>query len=205
MRKIIFLALFSSVLTTSLFAQGTMPGAIPAWAKGPSEAAVTVEVFNDYACPACAYFDKTLKSVAEKYPNELQIIYRQLPLKIEGHENARLAAQAVEAAGMQGKFWEMSDLILEKQDDWRSRNPALDEFIKYAEKLELDIEQFKADITGEVVKQRINSDIERVLSLKIGGTPTIIVNGEQFSYDDINSKEKLEELIKKNISKINKR
>src|ERR1044072_4749416 len=157
MRKfnLITLFLLLSALSVSFYAQGTMPGAIPARSKGPTDAPATLEVFNDYACPACAHFNDTLKTIASKYPAELQIVYRHLPLKAEGHENARIAAQAVEAAGVQDKFWEMADMILKNQEKWQAEKSALDAFIKYAKELELDVEKFKEDIGGEVVRQRI--------------------------------------------------
>ncbi len=202
MRKLMLLALMllSSVLTTALFAQGTMPGAIPARSKGPTDAPVTLEVFNDYACSACAHFNEdTLRVLAIKYPTEMQIIYRHLPLKFEGHENARLASQAVEAAGLQDKFWEMADMILRNQEKWQAEKSALDAFIKYAKEFKLDVDKFKEDIGGEMVRQRINSDIERAVSLKISSTPSVILNGKLLSSADFWQRENLEELIKENI------
>ncbi|HEV7644913.1 MAG TPA: thioredoxin domain-containing protein [Pyrinomonadaceae bacterium] len=201
MRKfnLITLFLLLSALSVSLYAQGAMPGAIPARSKGPTDAPVTLEVFNDYACPACASFNEVLKAVIIKFPNELKVIYRHCPLKAEGHEKAKLAARAVEAAGMQNKFWEMADIVLENQGKWRTEKTAADTFVRYAKKLELDVEKFKEDIEGEVVRQRIISDVERAISLNLESTPTVILNGKSLLYSDFIQQKILEELIKENI------
>ncbi len=199
--NLITLLLLLSALSVSFYAQGTMPGAIPERSQGPADAPATLEVFNDYACPACAYFNETLKYLISKYPADLRVIYRHLPLKAEGHENARIASQAVEAAGLQDKFREMADLILRNQEKWKAEKSASNEFVKYAKELELDVEKFKEDRDGEIVRQRINSDIERAVSLKISSTPTVILNGRMLSYTDFWQRENLEELIKESIKK----
>src|SRR5262245_53492107 len=123
MYKTVFLKLLllMSILALPVFAKEEKSGAIPAWAKAGPNATVTIEVFIDYACPACAEFNRHLKEAGIKFPNDLKIIYRHFPLNITGHENAWLAAQAIEAAGMQGKFWEMSDLVLENQKTWQPK------------------------------------------------------------------------------------
>ncbi|HEX9963234.1 MAG TPA: thioredoxin domain-containing protein, partial [Pyrinomonadaceae bacterium] len=96
------------------FGQETKEGANPAWQKGNSGARVKIEVFNDYQCPTCAAFDQNLDDILRKYPNEVLIIFRNFPLT-GTHRNAMAAAKAVEAAGKQGKFWEMMRLVYKNQ------------------------------------------------------------------------------------------
>lgn len=147
------LLLLTSVFVMPVFTQEAERGAYPARIKGLPGATVTLEVFNDYACPACADFNLRLKEIERKFPNDLKIIFRHFPLKIAGHEQAPLAAQAVEAAGLQWKFWEMADLILEKQKLWTISASAKVDFFRYAKNLGLDVGIFRADMESKFVKK----------------------------------------------------
>jgi|SRR5882757_2565322 len=166
-----------------------------------SSAKVTLEVFVDYSCPACANFNLILKEIGKIFPNDVKVIFRHLPLKIAGHEQSLLAAQAVEAAGIQGKFWEMSDLVLAKQKIWAIKHSAKPDFIRYAKTLGLDVEKFKTDMENIVVLQRIYADKERAMSLNINATPTGFLNGKQLSVNETMVAQELEKAIKENISK----
>jgi protein-disulfide isomerase len=113
---LIALILLSS---SAILAQQAKAGAFPAWIKGNPKAKVAIEVFNDYECPACATFQKTLEEIEQKYGDKVQLIYRNFPLKTI-HPKAMAAAQAAEAAGKQHKFWEMIKLLYEKQNKWKA-------------------------------------------------------------------------------------
>lgn len=182
----------------SIFAQETKSGASPAWQKGSVNAKVTIEVFNDYQCPACVPLNAKLKNVEKKFSNDLQIIFRHYPI-INMHDKAMLAAQAAEAAGIQGKFWEMSDLIFKNQKKWVDKDSSVDIFTKYAKQLKLNIEIFKTDIDSQFVKYRISEDMERFKFLNLNQTPTVFINKELLNFEDISN---LEEVIKNKIKQI---
>lgn len=161
--------------------------------KISQNAKVTIEVFNDYECPPCAIFNEKLQIVERKFPDDLQIIIRHFPL-VNIHKQAMLEAQAVEAAGMQGKFREMSDLILEKQQKWKSEESPQDSFVDYAKKLRLNIQTFKSDLESQQAKDRIDADVERGKSLNLKGTPTVFLNDKELGFPEL---DELETLIKK--------
>lgn len=189
--------IFAFISNSNLFAQELKSGAIPSWTKGSPNAKVTIEVFNDYQCPTCAVFNEKLKAIEQKFPNDLQITFRQFPL-ITIHDKAMIAAQAVEAAGKQGKFWEMSDLILQSQRNWRDEKATDDTFVYYVKKLKLNVAKFKSDLESQQVKDRIGADVERGKYLELKGTPTVFLNGKELSFVEWDD---LERIIKENLSK----
>ena len=196
-RKFILLTFIVSFLSLNLFAQNSKLGATPSWTKGNSNAKIKIEVFNDYQCPPCAIFNVKLKRIEEEFPNDLQITFRQFPL-VATHNYAMLAAQAVEAAGKQGKFREMADLLLERQRKWEAQKSANDAFVYYAKKLKLNVAMFKSDLESQQVKDRIKSDVERARFLELSGTPTVLFNGRKLEFWEMDD---LEKLIKENLSK----
>jgi protein-disulfide isomerase len=120
------------------------------------------------------------------FPEDLNIVYRHFPL-IEVHKNALPAAKAAEAAAKQGKFWEMHNLLFEKQEEWGQDSNALDKFISYAEGLGLDVELFKSDFDSKEVQDRIAADMASGDSLRVNATPTFFLNGNKVSprsYDE---------------------
>lgn len=188
---------FAFVFNSNLFAQDVKSGANPSRTKGRENARVTIEVFNDYQCPSCSVFNEKLKIIEWKFPNDLQIVFRQFPLTVV-HNKAMLAAQAVEAAGMQGKFWEMSDVILERQRKWTAKESARDAFVYYAKKIGLNVQMFKSDLDSQQVKDRISADVERGKYLNVTGTPAVFLNGRILDFAEL---DELEKLIKENLSK----
>ena len=153
------------------------PGASPPWAKGASNALVTLEEFADFECPACGAFEPTLKEIKTAYGDRVRIIFRHYPL-IQIHERAQDAALAAEAAGQQGRFWEMHDLLYEKQKDWTNKTADHRKlFADYAKTLGLDIEKFNADLSGGTGKPRIAADKQRGDYVSIRSTPSVFLNG----------------------------
>lgn len=148
------------------------------WIKGNREAAVTLIEYSDLQCPACASYYPMIKQLGEVYPEQLRIIYRHFPLR-QIHEHAQLAAQTAEAAGLQGKFWEMHDLLFEQQSSWAIEADPKVAFLGYAEKLDLDLARFAADLDSDVVKQEIEADIRAGQQARVGGTPTFILNDKK--------------------------
>ena len=152
-------------------------GAQPAHIKGAENAVVTLEEFGDFQCPPCANFHEEIKTLQEEYGSKLRVVYRHFPLS--SHKNAFQAAQASESAALQGKFWEMQNLLFERQNEWSESDNPREVFINYARSLNLDETKFVQDMDLPQVKERIQSDKERGDSVNISATPTLFVNGEE--------------------------
>ncbi len=153
------------------------PGAQPAHFKGAQNAPVVIEEFFDFQCPTCATVHPLLYEVNSTYGSRIKLIVRNFPLS-QLHPNAYDAAVAAEAAGLQGKFWEMQNLIFQNQQRWSAAPNARILFESYAGTLGLDTEKFKEDMSGLAAKQRVDADMQRGRSLRVDSTPTILVNGK---------------------------
>jgi protein-disulfide isomerase len=159
------------------------------WVKGAplKDAKVTLIEYSDFECPACGAYYPFVKQLAQEFKN-LSIVYRHFPLP--QHANARVAAQAAEAAGKQGKFWEMHNLLFDNQDIWSRSSFAAETFNAYAQTLSLDIEKFKADFNSSETKTKIEADYQGGSSA-IDGTPTFFLNDKKIqnpqNYEDFRS------------------
>jgi protein-disulfide isomerase len=147
------------------------------WIMGNREALVTLIEYSDFACPSCAAYSTYLNKLDEEHPEKLKIIYRHFPL-ISIHDNSSLAAQAAEAAGLQGKFWEMHDMLFEKQDDWKEEKNPVEKFSEYARDLNLDEDRFLTDLESKDVENKVKSDLNQAVKLRLNYTPTLFLNGE---------------------------
>ncbi len=154
------------------------PGAEPAHVIGEASAPVTLEEFGDYQCPPCGNLHPVLKKVEQDYGSRVRLIFRNLPLE-SIHKNAFLGARAAEAAGLQGKFWEMHDMLYEHQKEWSEQPLPRPVFTEYARKLGLDPARFESDMNSTQVGMRIGADMRRAGSMKIGSTPTLLINGRE--------------------------
>lgn len=150
------------------------------WTKGPKDAPVTLVEYSDFQCPACAFYFDMTKQLEKDFSDKLLIVFRHFPLETI-HPNARAAAEAAEAAGQQGKFWEMHDFLFSSQDQWANSENAKDLFITFSGLLGLDKDKFITDAGAQEVKDKINKDIESGNASKIIGTPTFFLNGKQIS------------------------
>jgi len=144
------------------------PGPSPA--MGPNSAPVKIWIFSDFQCPNCKRAAEPLKWLVLKYPGQVQVIFKQLPL--ESHKKAKPAALASLAAGKQGKFWEFHDEL------WKTRKINPDDLLVHAQTLGLDIERWKVDKESETLLKEIEYDISLSNALGLSGTPGIIVNGK---------------------------
>jgi len=170
------------------------PGAEPPHALGNANAPVTLEEFGDFECPPCGMLHPILKSLATEYgPTKLRLIFREYPL-VPNHAHALTAARAAEAAALQGKFWEMHDMIYEHQKDWHETFDVRPIFEDYATKIGINLEQFRRDNGNEVVERRIFLDGKRAHSLGVQGTPTVYLNGREVPFESL-APEKLKPLI----------
>src|SRR5437867_11695903 len=118
--------------------------------RGNPDAPVTLEEFADFQCPPCSNFAGFVEELLREYNSRLRVVFRNFPLS--GHEHAREAAQAAEAAGLQGKFWEMYDTLYREQSLWSHASNARELFESYAGTLGLDVDQFKKDMDGDKVR-----------------------------------------------------
>ena len=181
----------SPVATTVIPAE---PGAEPAHTFGDPKAPVILEEFGDFECPPCGVLHPILKALETEYgPTKVRLIFREFPL-VPTHVHALAAARAAEAAGLQGKFWEMHDMIYEHQKDWHEAFDVRPIFEGYAKTIGLDVEQFGRDNTSEIVERRIFLDGKRAHSLGVQGTPTVFLNGNEVPFQSL-APEKLKELI----------
>jgi len=174
-----------------------VPGAEPAYTLGPSTAPAKLEEFGDYQCPPCGLFHPILKQMHQEFGDKLYITFREFPLT-PAHQHALAAASAAEAAGLQGKYWEMHDRLYEHQKDWSDQFDVRPIFEGYATDLGLDMNKYKRDVASEVVAQRIFLDGKRGHSLGVKGTPTVFLNGREVPFQSLPA-ETLRVLIQKEI------
>jgi protein-disulfide isomerase len=160
------------------------PGAMPPHARGPENAPVTLEEFGDFECPPCGMLYPVLKSIESEYGSRLRVIFREFPLT-PPHVHALAAARAAEAAGLQGRFFEMHDLLYENQKAWKDVFDVRPIFEDYAKKIGLDIEKWKTDQESEIVARRITLDGSRGHSLGVKGTPTVFLNNREVPFEEM--------------------
>jgi len=145
--------------------------------RGHSDAPVTLVEFGDFQCPPCANLADPINQLERDYGSRLRIVFRHLPLV--NHQHAREAALASEAASLQGRFWEMHDLLYREQSVWSKTPDVRVLFSAYAGMLGLNIDRFKKDMESEQAKGRVRSDEEQAMSLGVATTPTVFINGQQ--------------------------
>jgi protein-disulfide isomerase len=160
------------------------PGAEPAHVRGDESAPVLIEEYGDFQCPPCGALYPVMKKVEGEMGTRVKVIFRNYPL-MKIHKNALDAARAAEAAGLQGKFWEMHDMLYEKQGEWSVMPDARPVFEEFARTLKLDVDRFRADLDGLPVNSRIRSDITRADSIGVKGTPTVFINGKELEPADM--------------------
>ena len=139
--------------------------------RGPANAPVTLVEYGDFECPYCGRAEPALRELLAEFGDELRFVFRDLPLA-DVHPRAQLAAEASEAAGAQGKFWEMHDLLFDHQDALAPM-----ELVGYAEQLGLDVERFRDELRRRVYAPGIAEDVESADESNVAGTPTFFING----------------------------
>ena len=140
--------------------------------RGNVDAPVTVVEFGDFQCPFCARSLSTLEDILAVYEGKVRLFYKHLPLPF--HTEARLAAEAAEAANQQGKFWEMHDLLY-------SDPRAIDRerILGFAREIGLDLDKFQADWAGAQTRSVVDGDLAEAEKIGVNGTPTFFVNGRR--------------------------
>ena len=151
---------------------------------GDSKAAVTLEEFGDFQCPPCATIAPLINQLEQDYKSDLRVIFSHYPLPT--HQHAFEAALASEAADLQGRFWEMHDLLYREQSSWSKAPDVRPLFNAYAGILGLNIDRFKKDMESEPVKARVTSDQTRAASLGVSTTPSIFINNRAVPPSSLN-------------------
>lgn len=138
--------------------------------KGPKDAKVTVVEFSDFECPFCVRGNSTMVELLKAYPKDVRLVFKNLPLPF--HKNAKPAAAAALAAGKQGKFWEMHDVLFQN-----TKNLNTELYEGTAKKLGLDLAKFKKDMASKEIADQIEADMKIARDNDISGTPGFFVNG----------------------------
>ncbi len=160
-------------------------GAQPPNQAGSPTASVTIEEFADFQCGSCATAHPTMNEVKSLYGSRIRFIFRHYPLAIPAHDKSYDAAVVAEAAGMQGKFWDMQNLLFTNQQAWTTNPNYKQIWNEYAQKLGLDMDKFQTDAAGVFAKGRVDADMQRGRGLNVNSTPTIYVNGVSIPFDQV--------------------
>lgn len=145
---------------------------------GKRDAKIIVIEYADFQCPGCYAAYPHIKTVSEQYKDQVAFVFRNFPLS-SAHPNALAAASAAEAGGLQGKYWEMHDLVFQNQPDWK--NALADQrdakFEALASQLNLNLDQFRTDIASKKVSTKIETDRSLGYKMNVDSTPTLFING----------------------------
>jgi len=139
--------------------------------QGPSSALIELVEYGDFECPHCGRAAISVAQLQAELGDQMRFIFRHFPLA-KMHPHARKAAQAAEAAGAQGQFWEMHDLLFKN-----ARALAIPDLLSYANELRLDIARFESELTGDVYSARVQEDVASGVRSGVNGTPTFFING----------------------------
>jgi protein-disulfide isomerase len=151
------------------------------WIKGNNSAKIILVEYSDFQCPFCVHYYRISKRLIEELGDDLQLIFRHFPLK--KHANAEFAAKSAEAAGRQGKFWEMHDVLFERQKEWAKlkNKDAERRFVQYAVSLNLNVAQFQSDLHSQAVTDKVHNDVQGGFRSGVKGTPTFFLNGQKIA------------------------
>ena len=148
------------------------------WVKGPAEAPITLVEYLDFECEACRAYYPIIKQLKEEYKDKIRFVVRYFPLP--GHKNSMTSTLAVEAAGKQGKYWEMLDKLFNEQKNWGEKQAADPKIFEvYAQQIGLNMDQFKKDVVSKESKDRVERDKNSGTRLGVSGTPTFFLNGDK--------------------------
>lgn len=197
-----FLGIFFAGNSKNESASNETIGSVSNHSIGNNAKNVELLVYGDFECPACGQFAGIEKQVVEAYQNDIKFTFRHFPIDTI-HPNARAASRAAEAAGAQGKFFEMHDLLYQNQSQWSSQvtnNPQII-FENYAKELGLDIDKFKVDYVAESTNNTINADKNEGNNKGVSGTPTYYINGEKVDNSRLTTVESFSKVIDEAIAK----
>lgn len=170
---------FTNVPQTTFFPELNKIREIDHVAWNPKSKNILVE-YSDLQCPACRGFKDFLAELEKTATPNASLVFRHMPL-YQIHPNAFNAAYAAEAAAVQGKFWEMESALYDKQGEWSGLPNPKDYFVKLAEELKMDGEQFRKDIDSQKIKDRVQTDVAEAEKFGVNSTPTFFLNGTKLN------------------------
>jgi len=186
MMKIVYMAIGAIVLAAILIAvlRGVVQPAASVdevvasdHVKGNPDAPLTIVKYSDFQCPACATQYRSIKEVWAPIKSSIRFVYRHFPLT-NIHPHALTAAYYTEAAALQGKFWEMHDLMFDNQSRWTGVKEIEPVFDGYVKQLGLDAEKFAADLKSSAVKEKVAADMQSAKKAQAASTPSMYLNGK---------------------------
>jgi protein-disulfide isomerase len=161
--------------------------------RGSIDAPVTLVEYGDYECPYTGMAYPVVKEIMRRFGDKIYFVFRNFPLN-DIHPHAQHAAEAAEAAAAQDKFWQMHDYLFEHQKELDDNH-----LLEYAEKVELDIDRFKKEMSGHIYAPLINKSLKNGIDSGVEGTPTFFVNGVR--YEDSWDLDTLSNILKKSLTK----
>jgi len=175
----------STIDVNKVIAANDQNGQIADHVFGKADSKVVFIEYGDFQCPSCGGAFTPVKTVTEEYKDKVAFIFRNFPLTTI-HPNARVAAAAAEAAGLQGKYWEMHDALYTSQSDWENLNgdQRTNTFASYAARIGIDGTKFTADLASKEVNQRISFDQSLGKKIGVNSTPSFYLNGKKLSDAD---------------------
>jgi protein-disulfide isomerase len=151
---------------------------------GKTDAPVVLEEFGDFECPPCGRLSEPINQIERDYRGQVCVLFHNFPLP--SHKHAHEAAQAAEAAAMQGRFWQMHDVLYREQGVWSIAPDVFFVFKTYAGTIGLDLAQFERDYASEEVKKRIAADQQQAAVLGVSTTPSIFINDQPVPVSELN-------------------
>lgn len=193
-----------AVNTGSVLDASAASGNIADHVYGNADSKVVFVEYGDYQCPGCEAAYQPVKEMVEKYKDKVAFVFRNFPLT-SIHPNAKAAAAASEAAGLQGKYWEMHDHLYEDQSAWKDLDPTqrTTYFIDTAKELGMNGDTFKSDLSADAVMKKINFDLAVGKKSDVTSTPSFYIGDKKLDNiytDNSLDTKKLEEALKRKIN-----
>lgn len=178
----------SNVNADQLFTASDQNGAIADHIFGKKDSKVVLVEYGDFQCPGCGGAHTQVKAISEEYKDRIAFVFRNFPLT-SIHPNARAAAAAVEAAGLQGKYWEMHNVVYENQNNWKDASATERDaiFTQYAVEAGVDKDRFVKDLASPSITKKIAFDQALGKKINVSGTPTFYLNGTLVDGDTTNN------------------
>ncbi len=150
------------------------------WIRGSENAKTTLVEFGDFQCPACRAAEPFVRQALHDFDGKIKLHFKHFPLT-SIHSNAMLAARAAEAAGVQGKFWQMHDWLYDNQDLWAPLNgsEARQKMIDVAKKLKVDSDKFTEDLDNSTISDKIAAMQNEAINIGVNATPTFYINNKK--------------------------
>lgn len=174
----------SSVNAKAIIPTSDQSGNIADHVEGDPKSKVVLIEYGDFQCPSCGGAHPGVKKITEDYGDKIAFVFRNFPLTTI-HPNALAASAAAEAAGVQGKYWEMHNILYEQQNSWSnaSSEERTTKFVTFAKQLGLDETKFRENIASDTVAKKISFDQATGKKLEVSATPSFFLNGEKVNSD----------------------